>query len=126
MEKAASLLGVHRGSLSQAFSTSYGITASHYITTCRIRWAADLLVKSQLSIKEIAADSGFNSHEYFSRVFLTQTGYTPGAFRRQKVNIIVQDTDNITDSALPFQAVSGTRNHDGIHVPHNKKKAVSR
>jgi len=85
VDKVASLLGVHRGSLSQAFTKSYGVTVSRYITGCRIRRAADLLTASSLSIREIAAECGFNSHEYFSRVFQSHTGDTPSAFRRREM-----------------------------------------
>ena len=87
VEKVASLLGVHRGSLSQAFSKRYGITVSHYISECRIRRAARLLTESRLSIREIAAECGFNSHEYFTRVFTSRTGFTPALFRRQEIKL---------------------------------------
>ena len=83
VEKVASLLNVHRGSLSRAFAGAYGITISHYITRCRVRHAMKLLRETALPIREIALASGFNSHEYFCRVFLEQTSFTPAAFRTQ-------------------------------------------
>ena len=83
VEKTAALLGVHRGSLSRAFSEGYGITVTHYITRCRVRHAMKLLKETDLPIRDIARQSGFNSQEYFSRVFLEQTGFTPAAFRKQ-------------------------------------------
>jgi len=84
VEKTASLLGVHRGSLSRAFADGYGITVSRYITSCRIRHAMKLLGETAMPIREAALAAGFNSHEYFSRVFLEQTGYTPAAFRKKR------------------------------------------
>jgi len=86
VEKVASLLGVHRGSLSRAFTAGFGITISHYITRCRVRNAMKLLQETALPIREIALASGFNSHEYFCRVFLEQTLFTPAAFRTQLKN----------------------------------------
>ena len=83
VEKAASLLGVHRGSLSRAFSQAYGIAVSQYISQCRVRHAIVLLKTTSLPIREIALKSGFSSHEYFSRVFLEHTGITPATFRAQ-------------------------------------------
>jgi AraC-like DNA-binding protein len=83
VEKVASLLKVHRGSLSRAFAAAYGITISHYITRCRVRHAMKLLKETALPIRDIAFQSGFNSHEYFSRVFLAHTSCTPAAFRKQ-------------------------------------------
>ena len=84
VEKTAALLGVHRGSLSRAFSEGYGITVTHYITRCRVRHAIKLLKETELPIRDIAKQSGFNTQEYFSRVFLEQTGSTPAAFRRRE------------------------------------------
>ena len=84
VEKTAALLGIHRGSLSRAFSEGYGITVNHYITRCRVRHAMKLLKETLLPIRDIALQSGFNTHEYFSRVFLEQTGMTPAAFRRRE------------------------------------------
>ena len=81
VEKTASVLGVHRGSLSRAFAEGYGITVSRYITGCRIRHAMKQLSETELPIRMIALESGFSSHEYFSRVFLEQTGFTPAVFR---------------------------------------------
>lgn len=83
VEKVASLLKVHRGSLSRAFAGAYGITISHYITRCRVRHAMKLLKETTLPIRDIAFQSGFNSHEYFSRVFQEQTAFTPVEFRKQ-------------------------------------------
>ncbi|MBO4632576.1 MAG: helix-turn-helix transcriptional regulator, partial [Lentisphaeria bacterium] len=86
VEKIASLLSVHRGSLSRAFVRTYGLTISHYITRCRVRHAMKLLKETALPIRDIALQSGFNTHEYFSRVFLEQTSFTPAAFRKQEPN----------------------------------------
>lgn len=83
VEKTASLLGVHRGSLSRAFSAAYGIAISQYVSRCRVRHAMELLKATKIPIREVALSSGFNSHEYFSRVFLEHTGFTPAAFRAQ-------------------------------------------
>ena len=83
VEKTAALLGIHRGSLSRAFSEGYRITVCRYITRCRVRHAMKLLKETDLPIRDIARQSGFNSQEYFSRVFLEQTGFTPAAFRKQ-------------------------------------------
>ncbi|MBQ6470374.1 MAG: helix-turn-helix domain-containing protein, partial [Victivallales bacterium] len=72
VERIASMLHVHRGSLSRAFASAYDISISHYLTQCRIRHAMKLLRETATPIRDIALLSGFNSHEYFSRVFLEQ------------------------------------------------------
>lgn len=94
VEKTASLLGVHRGSLSRAFANAYKISVSHYISRCRVRNAMKLLKETELPILNIALQSGFNSHEYFTRVFMNWTGFTPALFRRQEININISGNEN--------------------------------
>jgi AraC-like DNA-binding protein len=43
--------------------------------------AKTLLINSNLSIKEIAYDLGFEYPHYFSRIFKSKTGQTPVAYR---------------------------------------------
>ena len=54
-----------------------------FIKTIRLKRAAQLLEKSQLSIAEIAYEVGFNNPKYFARTFKKRTGMTPTQYRRQ-------------------------------------------
>ena len=48
-----------------------------YRNACRIEYARELLTRSDLSIKEITAKTGYCNQFYFSQEFRRQTGYSP-------------------------------------------------
>ena len=48
---------------------------------------------SRRSIKEIALDCGFSDQNYFSKVFLKETGKTPTQFRREEGRML----DNLAE-----------------------------
>ena len=48
----------------------------------RVEYAANLLRISDISVKEIAYESGFNSASYFSNTFKDFYGTSPEQFRR--------------------------------------------
>jgi len=58
-------------------------TPSEYIRHIRLTAAKHLLLNSQLNISEIAYEVGFNSPNYFARVFSKSFGKSPNQFRNQ-------------------------------------------
>ncbi len=54
-----------------------------YLMSLRMDQALHLLENSDISIKEIAYHTGFNSTGYFIRCFSARYGVTPGAFREE-------------------------------------------
>ena len=79
----AEIFRVHRVVLSRSFSRRYHTTLRQYIQNCRITAAQNLLKKTDLSLSQIAAQCGFSSAEYFSRVFSQTNGIPPGKYRAQ-------------------------------------------
>jgi AraC-like DNA-binding protein len=80
-------LGVHPHQLSEILNTKLNLSFSDYINTFRIERAQNLLIDSpNLSILQIAFDSGFRSKSTFNTVFLKLTGSTPSAFRKAASN----------------------------------------
>jgi AraC-like DNA-binding protein len=63
------------------FKQYTGIAPVQYHLDLKIRRARDLLISSDLSIKEIAYQVGFHSIHYFSRCFKSKTGRSPSEFR---------------------------------------------
>ncbi len=59
-----------------------GRTAKDHINDFVIEKAKNLLLSTNQSISEIAYDLGFNYPHYFTRLFKSRTGQTPGAFRK--------------------------------------------
>lgn len=63
------------------FKKVMGITYNDYLNILRLKHACKALLNSNLSIKEIAADSGFHSLEYFYTTFKKFYGITPAKYR---------------------------------------------
>lgn len=69
-------------SLYKAFQTYMNCTVNEYINKYRIEKAAELLIKTNLSIDEISQKTGFSSNTYFSKLFKQQKGISPLKFRK--------------------------------------------
>jgi len=67
---------------SNLFSGAMGVSPIQYLNRRRIARAKELLLISPLSIKEIAAKTGFEDPLYFSRVFQKQEGMSPFHYRQ--------------------------------------------
>jgi AraC-like DNA-binding protein len=75
------------------FKKSLGITVMEYILKSRIANAKTMLESTNTPISEISEQCGFSSFSYFSRVFRENTGDTPNAYRKNRIN---------DDFGLPF------------------------
>ncbi|MED3881767.1 AraC family transcriptional regulator [Priestia megaterium] len=67
--------------LSRLFKTELGISYSEYVQNERIQKAATLLKTTDLSIRDIAQETGFPDVHYFTRVFTASMHSSPGRFR---------------------------------------------
>lgn len=59
------------------------MSPTEYLQFYRVEKSARELLKSELSITEIAFDNGFSDLSYFIKVFKKQIGVSPGKFRTQ-------------------------------------------
>lgn len=84
-------LNLNRSYLSRIFKESIGMTIKEYLLEVRINHASDLLSMSDLSIEEVALESGFTNPEMFSKLFKKERGKTPKEYRKERKEI----TDNI-------------------------------
>jgi len=69
--------------LSKRFAEKMGVSFNKYVTITRIEKAKKLLT-SGVSVKEVAEATGFNSQNYFVKVFKRVTGKTITEFRQSK------------------------------------------
>jgi AraC-like DNA-binding protein len=67
---------------SRIFKENTGERPLAYIQLKRIERAQFLMITSDLSFNEIAAETGFESLAYFSRMFKKVTGQTPSMYRK--------------------------------------------
>lgn len=75
---AASFSPAH---FSRVFKLQTGYSPYEYILLRRIDAAKHLLTSTQLSVKEVAYQVGYNSEENFIHSFQKKVGVTPGVFR---------------------------------------------
>lgn len=78
----AEICGVSRYHLAHAFGQATGQPVMQYLRGRRLTAAAQALASGAPDILNLALDSGYNSHEAFSRAFRAQFGVTPEMVRR--------------------------------------------
>lgn len=78
----ATLVGMRRGEFSAAFRRAFGVPPKQYIVQHRIDRAKILLVRTGISIKEVAEQTGYNNEFFFYRIFKRYTGITPDNYRQ--------------------------------------------
>lgn len=67
--------------LSQTLNDKLQESFFDYINRWRIEYAKDLIIKNDLTILDVAMDSGFNAKSSFYKAFKKYTGKTPSQFR---------------------------------------------
>ncbi|GAA3115812.1 AraC family transcriptional regulator [Streptomyces rectiviolaceus] len=75
-------LGVSVSYLSEAVKASTGRTPGELIRQTRVHEAKRLLLRTELSVRQVAVRVGFGDPAYFCRFFRRETGASPGDFRR--------------------------------------------
>ena len=75
-----------KSTLMTDFKKTYGVTVNAYLTGVRLSQAERQLVKTTLSVKEIASSCGFTGQNYFSRVFGEKYGISPTDYRKKLRN----------------------------------------
>lgn len=78
------IAGMSRATLIRHFRQAMGVTPMKYICNLRLQHAADLLLNSDFSLKEVAANSNFRSMPYFFRAFNKCFGMPPKEWRKQR------------------------------------------
>jgi len=78
----ARALGTYEKRLSQVFRRHAGVTVFAYLGEARIRRGRQLLSDTDLSVQQIAEQTGFSSAANFATAFRDQTDTTPTAYRQ--------------------------------------------
>src|SRR5262245_37343917 len=84
LEEIASVAGVSRYHMTRAFAIAAGEPALRYARSRRLTEAARALANGAPDILSLALESGYNSHEAFTRAFRDQFGVTPESVRSQR------------------------------------------
>jgi AraC-like DNA-binding protein len=82
----AQACGLSRGYFIRGFKKATGKAPHQWILSQRVEQARGLLMKTGMSLADIALICGFADQSHFTRVFSASTGLPPGAWRRATGN----------------------------------------
>lgn len=76
-------LAVSRTQLHRKLKAITGRPTSHVIRSIRLEKARELILQTDLNISEVAFQTGFGNHSYFSALFAEEFGDTPTEIRKK-------------------------------------------
>lgn len=82
----ARTVGVSLSTLRRMFSAQLGTTPMAYLQSLRLNRARDLLAKTGLEVKEVAARVGYADALYFSKAFRRAHGQSPSRFAGRRAS----------------------------------------
>lgn len=83
LEKTAEFAGYSKTHICRIFKDNVGKSFGEVLTDIRMERAKYSLINTDKTVKEISAETGYDSVEYFQRLFKRQTGVTPGEYRKK-------------------------------------------
>jgi AraC-like DNA-binding protein len=86
MQQLAVLAGRSLSSFRRDFLSIYNMPPSQWIREKRLKKAKDFLVSTNMTITDICYTLGFENIAHFSRLFKSQFGHSPSAYRLQLVS----------------------------------------
>lgn len=87
VRRLAQVSGASAAHFARSFKQAFGLPPHRYLLTRRIERAVALLRETELSITEIAFQTGWNSLGTFGRTFRDITGETPAAVRAREKSL---------------------------------------
>ncbi len=81
MKHLAQALGVSYSWFRSTFAAHTGLSPHQYLLELRLVRARNLLAETELSVKEISMQTGFEDEHYFSRLFRQKLNQTPSEWR---------------------------------------------
>lgn len=82
VEEMAALVGLGTTLFTERVKSYSGFSPINYLINIRISEAIKLLKRPDISVTDIALDTGFYSSQHFSTTFKKLTGYRPSEFRK--------------------------------------------
>jgi AraC-like DNA-binding protein len=83
LKEAADISGLSPPYFSTIFKEEMGENFSSYLNQLRVEKASRLLWETNQPLSEIASSCGFEDQSWFSKIFKSYTGFSPGRYRAQ-------------------------------------------
>lgn len=87
VEETAAHFGYNADYIGKLFKNNFGVGIKKYIMSERIKKAKDLLLNTELSVKEISSQLGFSDSNNFVKYFIYHEEISPGKFRNKYFNV---------------------------------------
>jgi AraC family transcriptional regulator, arabinose operon regulatory protein len=84
LKEIADVVSLSPWRISHLYKSETGLSITQSLTQIRLQKAAQLLAYTSRTVAEVAADTGFESAYYFSRVFKRQFGEPPLSYRKSQ------------------------------------------
>ncbi len=85
VRELSKILGLSEVNFSRRFKAAVGIAPIQYITNLKMRKAATLLLKTEMSIEDVSVLCGFENQFYFANVFKKHFGMPPTSYRKRNM-----------------------------------------
>ena len=95
LDRMAADMGYSKFYCSAKFHEHVGMSYKEYVRKRKLTLAADLLLKTDERLIDIAVRYGFSSHEAFTRAFQKSYGYSPSYFRVNRPPILLYEKVNV-------------------------------
>jgi AraC family transcriptional regulator len=109
LEEVATICHVSAFHLTRAFAATMGLSLMRYVRARRLSEAARQLAEGADDILSLALDSGYGSHEAFTRAFRDQFGVTPEQLRAQGKLTSIQLMEPIVMTTTPAAELAPPR-----------------
>jgi AraC-like DNA-binding protein len=83
LKEISAVAGLSPPYFSTIFKDEMGENLSKYLNRLRVEKASSLLLETEMSLSEIASCCCFEDQSWFSKIFKSYTGISPGKFRNQ-------------------------------------------
>jgi len=91
VDEMADFVGLSRSGFQHLYTKNFGVSVIKDVISGRIEKAKSYLVKTSLTISEIASKCGYKSDFHFMRQFKEQTGFTPTEYRNGSTWLHIQN-----------------------------------
>lgn len=103
VETLSEYFGYSRSRFSHLFKANLGYSLPRYLNTLRIRYAAELLLSTDMTVTQIALESGFNNTHTFYTAFRSVFNQTPAEFlRAQNQTQSAEEKEIFTENKADF------------------------
>ncbi|MDR0563102.1 MAG: helix-turn-helix domain-containing protein [Spirochaetaceae bacterium] len=94
LQEIAEVSGLSASYFSSIFKEEMGENLSSYLNRLRVEKATGMLTETDLSLNEISGACGFEDQSWFSKIFKSYIGVSPGKYREQGVGVYADCQSN--------------------------------